>query len=496
MKTATFEGFCGPTYSGVSLTPVFDAERAINLFPEPGYKTSKSKMALIGRPGLSPTPFITLANTPVRSLWAGNNRLFAVGGTHFYEISAAGAIITDYGAMAGSAGTGYASAIANGTQLLVYDSSAAKIFEAGAGVMNLRFNGVALEYLDGFYLSIATGASLAGANPNQINCSALDDGTSWPALNFVLRRGSSDLTNGLAVLNSQLWIFGQKTIEVWYNAGNPNFPFARIQGATINLGLIAPASIVKFYNCLIWLGADDRGYPQVYMAQGLNPVRISNFAIENLIAGVSASTPGGNSAVLNYAWAYGYQESGHTFYVLTIVSASFLPLNTYVYDLTTGLWHERLYAPAAPWPISFASIPGSGFNATGPNFVGDARSGKIHWQGMGYANDGGTAITYSRTAPHISDRNNWVKYPSLEIDADVGTAQMTLSYSNDGGRNFLTLARPDATISGSASVAFKRYKWWQLGRSRDRVFKISITDSTNLIRIVDANLGIGIGEEP
>lgn len=478
--------FCGPSYLAAS--PVIDAQRSINLYPEPGYKSSKTAMGLIGRPGLF--HFGTLANSPARSLWAGDNRLFAVGGTHFYEMTNAGTVMTDFGAMGLSLGTGPCQTISNANQLLVCDPFSTLIYYANpAGpAMDTIMVGTALEYLDGFHVAIASGPTLAGTNPNQINASnfldaalpwnGTDAGTSWQASRFVLRTGAADLTTQLAVLNGQLWIFGQKTIEPWYNAGTPGFPFARMQGATINLGLLAPQTVAKFYNTVMWLGADDRGYAQVYMVQGLNPVRVSSFAIEQYLATFPFQ-------YLSQSTAFSYQENGHTFYILNLTNAGNFPVASLVYDLTTGLWHERAYGGA--WPCCFASLAGFG---TVPNFVGDGYSGKILYQNASYASDDGQAITYTRTAPHISGANKWIKYSRFELDGDFGTAAPTLDYSDNGGRTFggRTIALRQAADQGRGTVSptFRRFFAMQLGRSRDRVFKVSITDSTNLIRIANA----------
>jgi hypothetical protein len=513
-KTVEFPGFCGPSYREDSA--VLDAERSVNLFPVPGGSNSKSKVALYGRPGLSLHPFIELPIGPARYLWAGDNRLFAIGGTNLYELDPGGFILTDFGAMPGASGFGPATAVANGRQLLVLDASAGQIYNADPGIgavdgilpyptMTPVFRGVALDYLDGFYVAIAFGESLAGSNPNQVNVSALGDGSVWDPLAYVIKEGSSDLITQLATLNGQLWIFGQKTCEVWYNAGNPTFPFQRIQGATLNLGLVAPWSVVKFENSIIWLASDDRGYTRVYQAKGLEPQRVSTYPIE-LILGNPATV-----GLLPSCQAYGYQENGHSFYVLQMMGTNdyrndaYRPILCVVYDLTTGMWHERIYTGATtvtggvggPWPVCFASVPG--FNSAGPNFVGDAYSGKIFFQSTTYPSDAGQAINYTRTSPHSADRNRWIKYPSFELDCDMGNAAATLSYSNDGGRNFLNLNRSDATKTVQPNFgtrgAMGRLKWHELGRSRDRVFSISISDSQNLIRILNAYLGVGQGEE-
>ncbi len=109
--------FCGPSFPAAST--YWDAERSLNLYPETGIPSTKSEIELVGTPGL--TLFCTLPTTPVRALWPGDGRLFAVGGTHVYEVFSNGSV-QDYGAMAGSAGgTTPCKFEHNGSQLLVMD---------------------------------------------------------------------------------------------------------------------------------------------------------------------------------------------------------------------------------------------------------------------------------------------------------------------------------------------------------------------------------------
>lgn len=479
--------FCGPTY--LAQSSVLDCERSINLYPENAPPSAKSPVALWGTPGL--TSFVTLANTPIRALWAGTwagvqGRLFAVGGARPYEIFG-GATTQIYGAMSGA--TGPCVFKENGTQLLVLDSASSKIYNLDGTLFTSTavFNATALEYLDGFYVAIATGASLSNpALTNQVNVSNSLDGSTWNALNFIIKTGSQDQITQLAVINGQLWVFGQKTIEPWYNAGNPGFPFQRIQGATINQGLLAKWTVAKTNNALIWLGADDRGYAVVYKSQGLLPVRISNHAIEYLI---------GTFADISSATAYIYQEAGHTFYVLNFSNG------TLVYDLTTEMWHERAYLNAGTLerarPNCFASVnnfPAAGQNT---NYVGDYSTGNIYSQSISIAADNGSTIRRIRTAPHIANHNQWIKYRRFELDADIGTATPVLDYSNDGGRNFQvgTLAYAMTKSTASTPGGFGQYYAMQLGRSRDRVFRVTINDSTNLIKLVNAYVDANPGTE-
>ncbi len=471
--------FCGP--SNLAESPVIDCQRSINLYPTPGLASSKTHMGLVGRPGLSVFGDPS-GGAKGHSLWAGNSRLFAAIGQNVYEVNSSGGVITNYGTGLTNLGPYPTPMIGNGTQLLIVDSFFASIFNVNPGgpSLDLVFTGTALEYLDGFYIAIAFGASLAGTNPNQINASKNGDGTTWPALSFAIRTGTADLAIQLAVLNGLIYIFGQKSIEIWYDAGTSPFPFARVNGGTINLGCLAAASVVKFSNTILWLGGDDRGYAQVYMMQGMNPVKVSNPAIESMLATANVTSKLFNSK------AYGYQEAGHTFYVLQLCNGTSNTMQTLVYDLTTGLWHERAYG--ALIPTQLACVWNYGTTSVGNFTLGEA-TGKIYTQSVSYPNDDGAAITYTRIAPHVGTQNKWFKYPRFELDGDIGTAAPILDYSNNGGRSFLGYNYPMTQAQDQgAPGTFKRFFALQLGRSRDRVFKTTITDSTNLIRIANAYL--------
>lgn len=164
MPTVPNFGFCAGAYQAI--TPVLDAEVAINVYVEPGGPNSKSPAGLIGCPGY--TLFATLPNGPVRALFAGNGQLYAVGGAHLYRVSSAGAS-TDLGTLGGA--TGPAQIAANGNDLIVMDSSVAQVFVTAGGIMVFAFNGFCIDYLDTFYVA------LSSAVTNQVNTSNSLDGS-------------------------------------------------------------------------------------------------------------------------------------------------------------------------------------------------------------------------------------------------------------------------------------------------------------------------------
>lgn len=496
MPTLPDFGFCGPSYSTVS--PLLDGQRVFNLYPEPGMPTSKSKIGYVGTPGLQ--LYGTLPTAPVRDLFQINGRMFAVGGTHFYEVATAGfGIVTDFGAMGASTGTGPARMVANGTQLLVVDSSVAQIFNANpvGPAMNFVFSGFDLEYLDGFYFGLSAAAL------NQVNNSALLDGTTWPGLNFIQRTGSPDQVLALYQLNGQMWIFGQKNTEVWYDAGSAGFPLSRYQGAQINYGVfgaatnIAARTVQRIGNALMWLASDDRGGVTFYRTNGLSAVRCSTFGIEALMLSY------GN---ISGARSFVYEEAGHIFHVTSFPNANAGLGATLAYDWTVAqqlgdlyAWHERAFLNAGSGNIEriradcFASVT-TASGAT--NYVGDYATGNIYKMGLQYTSDNGAAIQRRRISPHVSNQNRWVKHRRLEFDADIGTASIQLGWSDDGGRNFRAGSYKTITKSTAAGYdTFGKYYRLQLGRSRDRVYDMTITDAANPIRIANAYLDANPGME-
>src|SRR4029077_13269782 len=113
-------------------------------------------------------------------------------------------------------------------------------------------------------------------------------------------------------------------IETWYDSGAVNFPFQRIDGATIERGLVAPYAVVKEDNSVFFL-ADDLVF---YRLDGVIPRRVSTHALEQAWRAFGTVTD---------AFCFSMTLDGHKMVVLTFPSGS----RTFVYDIASGLWHRR-----------------------------------------------------------------------------------------------------------------------------------------------------------
>lgn len=515
--------FVGP--HDLQVSPYIDPAQTINLYYEPAYTSAgaQSVPALLSTPGVSGSIVSLTAGKP-RALAApvlsGTNTLFAVGGNHLYQVTGltvGGGVLLDFGALQFDDGNSvnnkcYFAGGSTTPAMAVCSPYAQEVYSINiAGTSTTaRIQGYALEYLDGFFITLTAGANLVGTNQNQVNVSAFNDPTTWPALAFILKEGSSDRLMNLAVVNNLLWIIGQSNIEIWYNAGLPNFPFARVNGGTLNVGCICAQSVVKINNGVMWLGASNVGRGIVYMARGsFVPQRVSTSAVEQYIQ--NATPPGTNllamAATSAVTYAFSYWEQGHEFYELVI--PGFLAL---VYDITMNSWHARSQGGtnqnnvgANDLPFTAISIQGDPTGGTKPwsgTIVGDRTSNNLYLYGRQYTSMNGTSIFRMRTAPHISESLRWIKYPFFEVDADVGTATLNLFYSNNGGKTYANLNRPDVGKTGSndqgsntAGGTYPRFRWNQCGRSRRRSFGVWCLDGANPIVITRAVAAVVADDE-
>jgi hypothetical protein len=445
-----YQGFIGPAYRSQAVNVAGD--RCVNLYPERVESgTGKSQWALYGTPG---TTLLCTLGANVRCLWGGDERMFAVAGSTLYEINSSGGIVTTYTGSLG-ASTNPAYIFANGTDILII-----------SGTQAYKTNGTAVEALETVEadpLTAVSGAYLDGyfivlrPDSNQINISGVLDIT-WADLDFAIRTGGQDRCNKIFVDHQQLWIFGRKTTELWYNSGNADFPFQRIEGAWVDQGLWAPDSVARIDNTILWLGGDERGVGVVWRAAGYTPKRVSTHAIEYAIRTYSTTSD---------AIGWGYQQGGHQFYVLTFPTAA----KTWVYDCVTDQWHERAYNGGA-WMYYGCSTFG------GKQYVADGISGKIYRLNPEAYTDNGTAISRVRQAPHLSNEMKVVRHNRLQLDMDVGSVTsaptMSLAISDDGGKTFTS---EKSVTAGGAGENKVRVIWRKLGRARDRVYRVTTTAS-------------------
>ena len=479
-------GFVGPAYEAANSTQ--DNQRLINWYvetdtngQEPGSVGADPKVAtaLLGVPGL-----IALSTTftgPCRGTWvlAGNTQcLFVIGqrvvlaAVKTPATATANPVLsfTDVGGLATvkgpvkirDNGVGGIAAIVDGANLYIYNVVA----QTTVRCVDTAFTGsdTVIE-LDGIFVFHQPGSQKFYCSPVYWNGVSPMDATY-----YALKDNASDNVVALFENARQLWVIGESTIEPWYNAGNPTFPFSRLSGGMMQIGCGAPQSVARTGPNIIMLSRSERGENSVIMIKGYQYEVISNFAISYALTQYS---------VINDAIGYVYAEEGHMFYVLIFPTAD----ATWVFDFSTGVWHQR---------ASFDPLTGlfhrQRVNALA-NFAnmrigGDYLNGRIYLQTRLAFTDDQYPLVALRRAPHVWDKNdrNRVNHARLQVDMTPGSGlatgqganpQAMLRWSNDQGRTF---GNEHWAPIGAQGTSLTRVIWRRLGASRDRVYEMRISD--------------------
>jgi hypothetical protein len=454
----------GPAYTLRAIQ--LDCQRCVNLFPETELPTSKDVQALQPTPGL--TVFGTAPQSGCRGLWEATGRCFAVFGNTLYEFSTSGAA-TSRGFIAGSGPVGMVDDSVN--LVIAAGSSAGYYLSLSTNVLTqysaALYNGCAVpDYLDGYIifnqpLSQTFYLSLPG-----------DATTIYPAYSAAKEGFSDNLVRSI-VVNRTLMLLGSETVEFWYDAGNSDFPFQLITGQFLEVGCAAAYSVCKVGNAVLWLANDKRGSGMVYMFAGAGPQRISTHAVEEAIQSYGD---------LSGSTAYTYQQDGHVFYVLNIPGAK----TTWVYDMASGMWHERVYFVNGVEQRHLGQFACNCFNNV---LVGDYQSGNLYIMDRYNYTDNGNVIERMRTFPHIHDEQKRIMFDYLQVDMLTGVGlntgqgqfpKLMLSWSNDGG---YTWSNEAYSSPGKMGKYRARARWRRLGYARDRVFKLRMTDPVQMVLI-------------
>lgn len=520
------------------------SQRCVNYYGEREPEDAKVAVAVLAAPGLN--PFLTVGSGGIRGFNVMNNVLYVVSGTSLYSVTVGRAITllgtgiagflpvsmanngsqvmivngvngwiyapsSTFNAATSNAavgGSNYAIGdtvtVAGGTylspavlQVLTLSGSAiatvsvqiagqysvvpinpvAQATTSGAGsgaTFNLTFNGPPVGFTKitdtNFYPANTTTFYdeyfiLDRALSNNWFFSNILDGTTYGALDFETAEVQSDYVVGLVNQQENLLVFGQKSIETWYDTGANDNPFARYNAATIERGCAAPLTLVKEDNAVFFLG-DDLVF---YRLDGVIIKRVSTHAIESKWQ---------SYATMADAYAYSYTFNGHKFIVLSSPTGN----STFVHDISSSLWHERVsYVAATPsegiWrgacAVEFAGLV----------LIGDMLSGQIgSLSQTTYTEFGQPMIGIVSSPPLHKDRKR-IFLSCLELNMRTGVGlstgqgsdpQVMLEISKDQGETWGT--RQVWHSLGKIGAYGRRLRWKKLGKSRDWRFRVSISD--------------------
>lgn len=432
------------------------SQRMVNCYAEKEPQDAKSPVAIVNLHGM--TSSVVLDGGPIRGMHVMQNNGFVVSGGTLYSITTAGAT-----ALGGTiAGSGPVVMADDGNHIVVVNGVNGYVWSSANGfqvISDPNFHpSSSVTFFDNVFVFVKDGT-------NQIFISNNLDPTTYNGLAFATAQVSS--APALTVVNQQenLLIFCRDRIETWYDAGAAIFPFQPVLGATVERGCAAKLTPVKEDNSVFFLGDDLIFYRLDYGV----PRRVSTHAIEDAWR---------NYTTVTDAFTFSYSWEGHKFIVMTFPSGN----ATWVYDIATGLWHER-----ESWDQNNNSLGrwrgNSVANFNNLIFFGDAFSGNVGQATNTVFTELGNTMRALMVGPPMHQDRRRLFHSVFELDMETGVGntvdpgsnpQVMLDWSDDEGRTFVPM-QPWSSL-GKIGKYRTRVRWTRLGQSRDRRYRVQISD--------------------
>ena len=461
----------------------WNSQRTINWYPKitdsKSQEKNKTQMALFPRPGLS--EYVDLGGEAIRGLYTvftlTQERCFAVVGTSLYEInydlsSTFRGSLT--GMSIGSKSKVYMACNGNG-ELLIQDPLSAYVFDL---LTNTLTKVTSEDYPRGTTLDYADGYFIISGNNGRVYFSDLNDGFTWPGFNFFTPTFKPDKVKAVVAVREEIYCFGDETIEVYINDGTT--PFIRQSRTSMYFGLTARDSIAVHQSGVFFLGKSKTGGSTVYlMGSDYSLTPISPPAITDKInaSGVHEDAEGYVTTT----------HDGHIFYFLHLPALH----TTLVYDMTTGMWHERQSqkpSSDADGAYSQDMFRGKCFTTfKGKNLFGDWWSGKIFIEDYSATTDDDLPRILRRTSSIFQQEQKYMSVYSLEFDVNSGMGKTTgqgvnpilnVKCSLDGGNTF---EQEENLFLGALGKYDTRVSINNIGTSRNWVIDLSISDPIDIV---------------
>lgn len=428
-------------------------QRAIGLYMRQVEGVGEDRpVVLDSAPGL--TLQFTLPDT-VRGSYSTGSRWFVVAGSGLYELTSGSAV--SMGSLASV--SGYVSMKHGRSQLVLVDGPNGYVLNLDTNIFTQITSSAwrgsnFVEELNGTFIFV-------DPNTDQFYISAIDDGTSFDALDFSSADAQPDSIITHRVMRQELLLLGQWSTEVWIYTGDQAFPLTRYNSTPIDVGCVGNRAAINAANTLYFVGQTRTGRGAVYEMRGHQPVRISTQAVEEALR---------NSTDISAVTMWTYQVKGNEFIGINAPGLT----STWVYDAATNQWHERCEFVAG----AYAARRDDLVTLHQGTHYACATTKVYKLDEDAYTLDGDVLIR-ERTWPHLVHPNAELgQFAGLELACTTGYGgNITLELSNDGG---YTWGSPLIRSLGETGRWVPKVRWLMLGSAYDRVFRLRCTDAVPL----------------
>lgn len=437
------------------------SQRHLNMYAEMTPEGEKSQVSFYGTPGLN--LFTSFGDTPVRGMMTVGSFIYIVHRGVFWEVNNAG-VKTNRGTLNTTSGRVFFAN--NGTQIAFVDGVNYYVYVIATTTLsvvttNLIGTPIDITFQDGYGL-------LAYADGRFQKTSAYAFQT-LNALEYATAESNPDGLVRIIADHGEVVLAGDQTVEFWQNNGALDFPYSNQRGTTLEFGLAAANTLVKYNDSLCGLFKNKMGQVQVMVMRGHALDKVSTPELDYLI---------NNYAAVSDATAYSYLLGGHPMYQVNFPTAG----KSWLFDATTNMW------TALESGLSGGRHRGEILvDYLNKPRVSDYSNGDVYTLNADTYTDNGSPIPREIVTRHVSGAGNRLFISSLQIDFETGvglisgqgsTPQAMLQISKDNGH---TWGNEIWTSIGAIGTYLTRAIWRRLGAARDWTFKIRVTDPVKVV---------------
>jgi hypothetical protein len=334
-------------------------------------------------------------------------------------------------------------AIVSGTRLYYWSGTLTQVTDPDLGIV------LDMVWVDGYFMT-TDGANLV--------VTELSDPTQVNPIKYGSSEVDPDPVVALLKLRNEVYALNRNTIEVFNNIGSEFFPFARIDGAQLQKGVIGTHACCVYIERIAFLGSGLNEAPAIYVGAAAVTQKVSTQEIDNLLLNYTT-----DQLALVKLEARNDKASQHLYV--------HLPDRTIVYDASASeALGEQVWFTLTTTVVGFAQYRARNLVwAYDKWLIGDPQSSAIgylvqdtghHW-GQQVRWEFGTTIVYNASKGAIF---NELELVSLTGSVALGAnPKISTSYSLDGK----SWSQPRSISVGTTGNTLKRLSWFQQGHMRN-----------------------------
>jgi len=215
---------------------------------------------------------------------------------------------------------------------------------------------------------------------NRFGVSDVGNGAVIESFNYATAESNPDNTSRVYSFGERLYVMCLTSIETWWNSGDGEPPFQKIDLGLVEKGLGSIYSVSNTDSFMYFFGDDLN----IYQLKGSQVNNISNAGITKEINAFNGT---------NDAIGFCFNLQGQDFYYITFPSGD----KSYLYAENTGLWTSMAFGVDGGRHLatSYAYVYGK-------HLVSDRRNGRVLEWDLDINQDNGAVIQRRRVLPNIS----------------------------------------------------------------------------------------------